>query len=280
MFFSRICKCLFVLSSRTNAYYHKSSITSLRVSYVQKCKDKRIYKNNEFYPEKRKIITISPGGFRGFYMFGICKYIKENYKLDNYVFSGASAGAWLSLFMCFRGDVSALQKYLIDDDLQKTNSIYELENLMKDKILSKYDTNDFDLDKLYVGITTICNTAIFTDFENLEDALNGCIASSHIPIITGGISNIYRNIYTFDGGFSKYPYLNSSDPIIEITPFFGNKKFQSCKTNIETYTTLFSKNKWKFQDLIKDGYQTAVEEKPFFDDMLIGNGIQSFTARG
>ena len=53
----------------------------------------------------KKIITLSPGGFRGFYVLGICKYIKENYDLSDYVFSGASAGAWNSLFLCYDGEM-------------------------------------------------------------------------------------------------------------------------------------------------------------------------------
>ena len=32
----------------------------------------------------KKIITLSPGGFRGFYVLGLCKYIKENYLGINY----------------------------------------------------------------------------------------------------------------------------------------------------------------------------------------------------
>jgi hypothetical protein len=63
--------------------------------------------NNEFIADK-KIISISPGGMKGFYLFGISSYIKKNYKLDNYVFSGASAGAWNSLFMCFKKNPSEL----------------------------------------------------------------------------------------------------------------------------------------------------------------------------
>ena len=43
--------------------------------------------------QNNKIITLSPGGFRGFYTFGLCKFLKENYDLSEYVFSGASAGA-------------------------------------------------------------------------------------------------------------------------------------------------------------------------------------------
>jgi hypothetical protein len=32
----------------------------------------------------------------------------------------------------------------------------------------------------------------------------------HIPFVTGNIFNVYNNKYTFDGGFSSFPYLHSS----------------------------------------------------------------------
>ena len=31
----------------------------------------------------KHIISISPGGYKGFYIMGICKYVKQNYKLLN-----------------------------------------------------------------------------------------------------------------------------------------------------------------------------------------------------
>ena len=55
--------------------------------------------------QNNKIITLSPGGFRGFYTFGLCKFLKENYDLSEYVFSGASAGAWNSLYLCLNPEL-------------------------------------------------------------------------------------------------------------------------------------------------------------------------------
>ena len=60
---------------------------------------------NNIKMNSNKLITISPGGLLGFYMFGVSKYVKDNYKLDNsYLYSGASAGSWNSLFMTFTGN--------------------------------------------------------------------------------------------------------------------------------------------------------------------------------
>jgi hypothetical protein len=71
---------------------------------------------------------------------------------------------------------------------------------------------------IYVG-----KTNIYTDFDNLEDAIDCCIASSHIPFITGTLINKYKNNYAFDGGFSSYPYLNIKRPSLHITPSVWNE---------------------------------------------------------
>ena len=63
---------------------------------------------------EKKVITISPGGFRGFYMLGLCKYLKENYELEDYVFSGASAGAWNSLFLSLKENDDDFIDYIFD----------------------------------------------------------------------------------------------------------------------------------------------------------------------
>lgn len=49
--------------------------------------------------KKPNMITISPGGIYGFYTLGTCSYIKNNYNISDYIFSGASAGSWNSLYM-------------------------------------------------------------------------------------------------------------------------------------------------------------------------------------
>ena len=230
----------------------------------------KFLEENEFIKNK-KIISISPGGFMGFYMLGIVKYIKETYNLDDYIFTGASAGAWNSLLFCFKRDISEIENVLIDSKMQNINSISELEYAIKYKMLSNYNSDDFDLRRLFIGVTTIfnykTNTTIFSGFDSLDDAINCCIASSHIPLITGGLTNVYRNIYSFDGGFSKYPYLNISRSVLHIKPSIWNKNAgNSLPLNIESYTTLFSK--YNFKDMINQGYHSAEKNKDFLDNIL------------
>jgi len=232
---------------------------------------------------ENKLISISPGGFKGFYMMGTVNYIKDTYPLDNFIFSGASAGAWNALFMTFKGEPLELVLDIIED-AKKALSIVDLEYGIKYKILQKYSDNDFDLKKLYIGVTNFENlkmkTHIYSDFNNLEDAINCCIASSHIPYITGGFKNIYNNEYSFDGGFSKYPYLNIIKPTMHITPdiwFLKQKrtpkncveKFLNISTEINKYTTLFSKDKFDFYSLYDNGYNDAKKNKDFLDSIFI-----------
>ena len=221
----------------------------------------------------KKILSISPGGYKGFYVFGICKFIKETYVLSDYVFSGASAGAWNSLVLCSKNDIDTIQSKLLDPSLMKINSAQKLELTIKDRILQNYKTEDFELDRLFIGVTTIENykskTVIYNGFENLEDAINCCIASSHIPFLTGGLTNIYRKTFSFDGGFSRYPYLNTTVPILHIHPNLLNH-FPQDKSmfNISDYTTMFSKNQFPFETMIQNGYLDAMRNKKYLDSIF------------
>lgn len=245
-------------------------------------------KENEFIRDK-KLISISPGGFKGFYMLGTCAFIKENYILDNYIYSGASAGAWNSLFMTYKKEPLELAYELLDDKLNNAISIIDLEYMIKYKILNNFKAEDFELKKLFVGVTSFdymkINTHIFSDFETLEDAVNSCVASSHIPYITGNsFLNKYKTLNAFDGGFSKYPYLNVMKPSLHITPNMWKdetninlcedqevnsknyiKKLLKMPTQISDYTTLFSREKYNFVELYDNGYNDAKKNKEFLD---------------
>jgi hypothetical protein len=223
--------------------------------------------------QDKKLISISPGGYRGFYMFGIGKFIKENYDLQKFIFSGASAGSWVSLFMCYNGNVDDIIKKVFVKELKEMKSILDMENKVRSLLLDNFKSEDFDLKRLFVGVTTLkrfkFDTTIYSDFVNLEDAINCCIASSHIPLITGGINNKYQDVYSYDGGFSEYPYLNGITPVLHITPDFWDKKQENQDTIYREFTTLFSKDKYNFTQLINDGYLHTFENKEYIDKLLL-----------
>jgi hypothetical protein len=155
-----------------------------------------------------------------------------------------------------------------DTAVYSAKSIHELEYIMKYKLLTKYTEEDFDLRRLFVGITVLRNmrfgVEIFSDFEDLEDAVNACIASSHIPFVTGGFSNVYHNMYTWDGGFSRYPYLNSTTPVMHIQPSMFHENVakvakKSLYRDLQDYITLFKKGEHDFLERIEQGYMDAKE---------------------
>ena len=240
---------------------------------------KFLFKKKYFKPlidTTKNVITISPAGYRGFYEFGVCKYIKENYNLDNYIFSGASAGAWNSLLLCYKGDLKEMEKKIFDDTVYNTKTLLELENSVKNKILSEFKTDDFDLNKLYIGVTSLndckVNTIIYNDFLTLEDAINCCVASSHIPFVTGGYKNVYKNALSFDGGFSIDPYVDTKNLIFQITPNLWNtkpiQKNPFYFLNISDYTTIFSREHFNFNIMIEDGYKDSEKNKEYLDDIF------------
>jgi hypothetical protein len=233
----------------------------------------KFLKENEFYRNKR-VISISPGGYKGIYLLGTCMYMKENFNLDEFIFSGASAGAWNSLVMCYKKDASFIKKEVVDYSLKHAKTIIELESMMKDRIVKLCDPSDFDLNRLFIGVTTMynykANTTIFYGFTNLEDAANCCIASSHIPLVSGGILNKYRDMYTFDGGFSKHPYLNITTSILHLTPniWINKKPNDNIIKDLSEYTTLFSKSNFDFTELYESGYQHAHNNHAFLKYVL------------
>jgi hypothetical protein len=221
----------------------------------------------------KKLITISPGGYKGFYMLGIVRFLKRNYNLSDYIFSGASAGSWNSLMLSFKHDIEDFKYNIMDESLQRAKSIADTEQMLKARLLKYYRTDDFDLAKLFIGVTSLKNnkphTIIYTQFDTLEDAIDCCIASSHIPLISGNITHMYNNMLSFDGGFSKYPYFNISKPVLHITPSIWTKQKPGMATSIQDYTTLFSKDKYNFSEIYDTGYIDSYKNKKILDNIFI-----------
>ena len=253
-------------------------------------KDKELFLEDNNFIKNKKLISISPGGLKGFYELGVLSYIKDNYDMDKYIFSGASAGSWNALFMCFKKDTKHFVYTLLDYKVSQINNIKELELFLKYKLLSNYNSDDFDLRRLFIGVTTIKKlkpvTNIFSDFNSLEDAINCCIASSHIPLITGGFTNRYHDMYTFDGGFSNYPYLNFTENVLHITPSMwkklhnnensvnnknnNNKPFLDSFTSVNVILELFLmiRNR-NYMELFDNGYLDAKNNKELLDKIFL-----------
>ena len=248
--------------------------------------------------ENQKLISISPGGFKGFYMMGVIAFLKETYDLSDYIFSGASAGSWNAILCTYRGNLTELITHVIGDKptLGKNDSIHAFEQLMKLRIIAYTAESDFDLSRVFIGVTTFkqfgnkravdhlspgeqnavakttgsfIKTSIYSNFINLEDALNCCIASSHIPLITGGFTTKDKDTSAFDGGFSHYPYYTSIKPTLHITPGMWEPAKNKTWYNIEDYTTLLSKEKYNFNDLFHEGYEDTKKNRHKLDKIFL-----------
>jgi hypothetical protein len=231
--------------------------------------------------QNKKLITISPGGFKGFYMLGLCSYIKQKYPLHHYVFSGASAGAWNALFMVYKGEPIAFLKNIMDELIKELHSPMEIKTKIKEKLLSSYNDSDFHLDRILVSVSSMehyqLKPVIYSNFDNLEEAIDWCIASSNIPFITGSIMNKYHDIYSFDGGFSKHPFssIENIKPVLHITPDIWEKKKKSFfqRTSffmISEYLSLLSLDNYDLKQLYNQGYTDAEKNKDTLDSLLSG----------
>lgn len=254
-----------IISSKNNNIYCNSSA--------------KLFISENSFLNNKKLITISPGGFKGFYLLGILTYLKENYDFDNFIFSGASAGSWNCLFMCYKGDPLEFALKLFESNIKKAKTITEFQICIKYNLLSNYKEEDFDLRRLFIGVTTlnkfIPKKNIFSEFNSLEDAINCCIASSHIPFITGGITNKYHNMFTFDGGFCDYPYLLNDNCILHVSPSMwskiNNSSANCIKRSINTiiqFSEFFSLSKNNLIELFDDGYQDAKIHKTYLDELF------------
>lgn len=267
---------LFKMKSSNIDLYRKKDyepilITKFNNKTYQKDEIEKWFSNSTV--NSKKLITISPGGYKGFYMLGIVRFLKKNYNLSDYIFSGASAGAWNSLMLAFKYDIEAFKYHIMDELIQNSKSIADTEQNLKTRLLQYYKTEDFDLAKLFIGVTSLKNNKpyiiIYTQFDTLEDAIDCCIASSHIPLVTGNITNMYNNMLSFDGGFSKYPYFNVSKPILHISPSVWEKQKPGMVKNIHGYASLFSKDKFNFSEIYDTGYNDSQKNKEILDKIFI-----------
>ena len=234
----------------------------------KKIYDKKIIKKKF---NKKKIVSISPGGIQGFYFMGIMDFIKENYDLSDVFFTGASAGAWVSLFSSYKYNTTDFVQEILNCNFSNTKTIMELQLTFKKIILEKYQNKDFILENIFLGVTVLkgfkFSTNIFYNFENLEDAIDCCIASSHIPFLTGGIINKYNNEISFDGGFSNSPYLDINNTIFNINPSLWNKKEE--KKDFINYHELTINSNHNFTQLYNKGYNNAKKNKKKLDQIFI-----------
>lgn len=219
------------------------------------------------FTSDKKLIIISPGGLAGFYMLGVITYIKENYDTHDIQILGASAGAWNTLPMLYKGCITDL----VDDILQHYNdkditSLYQLQCGLKDLIIRNYQDDDFDLQRANFATTSVTKSGfeqvILTDITTLEQALDCCFASSHIPFITGKVIHKINNKNLFDGGFISFPP-KELEHCLNISPnMWKSKMTESLQESLNINNIL------KFEKYYSIGYHDSKNNKLILDTYL------------
>lgn len=222
--------------------------------------------------KNKKLIVLTPGGLFGFYTLGVSSFIKDRYNLDDLIFSGTSAGAWNSLFLSYKGDDKNLFINKLIDNVQNSTSLNKMIYNMKQYLLDNFDDDDFDLSKIYIGVAVmekpfVFKLHIYNDFTSLDDLIECCIASSHIPFITGGFSYKYRGLRCFDGGFYSYPYVSDIVPAFVITPSMWNSSATIASFPISTLINYKSKP-LNLTDLYFAGYNDTIKHRFILDQVF------------
>lgn len=223
-----------------------------------------------------RIISLKPGGLKGFYMFGVCNYIKSHYDLSNTVFYGSSAGAWNALYLSnqkiniypknpIKLEKDPYELFLEKMDISHCKNMQDIELLLKNFYMTQYDIEDFDLTHMNICIGSVhrfhLRKHIINDFMDLEDALNCCMASSHIPYVTNNKPFYpYRNMNCVDGGFFAFPHPGHIKPDIVIYPEMWKNK------EIDQISQMRS---LKIPELIYQGYLDADMHKYELDEALL-----------
>ena len=149
------------------------------------------------------------------------------------------------------------------------NSVFEMQLYLKQLLLRKYNKNNFDLTRIFIGVTVLkkldISTNIFFNFNTLEDAIDCCIASSHIPFLTGGFVNKYNNAISFDGGFSNAPYLDINNTILHINPNIWSKRSH---TIIDFEDLIADLNEINFYKLYVKGFKDTKNNKSKLDKIF------------
>ncbi len=210
-------------------------------------------------------IHFTSGALGVFYQAGISKYLKERYEMSQYDFSGISAGSWCSMFLA--SNITGVQMDNIIDDLlegikENDNFWTKGSELAKNIILSK--NFDIDYSRLKIGITQLTpfpKKTYVTEFNNKEDVIDACIASSHIPILSGNIATNYKDVLSLDGALWGEGKLVRRNAILNFSPDIWGKKYE--------IDNLLDFNASNIKIFYEEGYNDTKRNKNMLDQLFI-----------
>lgn len=214
-------------------------------------------------------IILSPGGLLGFYVLGICHYIKNHYNIDNKNIVGFSAGSLNTIFLSLDKsyDIPFL-KELFKLNLHGSMPLPYILNKTIHLMNDMFNIEHFNITNKYIAVTSnYTKLDGYNKFLNVTDMTKCCISSSFIPLIT------YRDIFYFyngkcslDGGLFYYKYKKQikSRKIL----WLNYKLFKRYnKYNIPGYSLLC--RNYSIYELYRLGYSDSVKNKSILDTYLI-----------
>jgi predicted patatin/cPLA2 family phospholipase len=247
-----------------------------------------------------KSLVIKPGGLRGFYMIGICTYIQKNYDIEDWHIYGSSAGAWNALYLsCKKKDLFIKEAQYLDQ--YSYASLNDLERTMKDKLLNRFTLEDFDVHRLHLCVSSKrrffpwFRKNIINDFIDLDDLIECCIASSHLPYVSNGkFYYRYRNKKCLDGGVFRNPHQNYMKPDFIIEPSMWKKDkikmkkknmtsidiremlyegYKDAYRNQDELSSIFDIKNMNIREMLHEGYKDAYEHQTELSAMFDINKV-------
>tara|TARA_Y100000389_G_scaffold204968_1_gene261382 strand:- start:7546 stop:8256 length:711 start_codon:yes stop_codon:yes gene_type:complete len=221
-----------------------------------------------------KYIYISPGGIKGFYMLGVISYIKNNYDISDYQVIGSSAGAWNTIPFTLTND-ELNDKFLNEifsyfENVVENKQKISLYNIQKDikGICEKCEKIEYHKINIVSNNLSLrgFRPVLINNFSNMDDVTNYCIASSHIPYLTGNIlCRINKKLY-FDGGLFKKSINRTINPYFCIDSSMWGYDFKKLKFN-----PLNRKHLYYYKHFYNQGYNDSCKNKEELDKIFLND---------
>lgn len=176
-----------------------------------------IHDIKEYKHPKEIDVVISVGGFYGFYVIGVHKILKKLEQEGKIIikrYAGASVGAICSVLMaCNVPEEMIVEMY--DSLLFRRRYLFELRKLLYN--LLPINAYKICSGKVFIYATEITpfgfKKTIFSTFENNNELLDACMASSNLPFyVSPSLFYKFKDKYYIDGCFTN------------VLPVFHDKK--------------------------------------------------------
>ena len=223
--------------------------------------------------EEKKVISIPPCGFLGFYVLGMTAYMKDHFDLSRFVFAGDASGGWNALFLSCRRDPLTFALGILENPLLRSaETLQEWEFSLKSHLLMHYNNEDFDLESLFIGVPfwqeCFQDSMLVKPARSLEDAVQGCLTRMPFP---WGPVPMWGDVKKSDW------ILWNRSPHVCLRPDMWNEKknsmfdfyhyYQRCAiANARGVTS--PSQKLEIVDLFDRGYADAMEHAADWDRLL------------